>query len=108
MRTCRAHHTLVTVDGCPQCRHSFRDILGASGLVIVRPPHVEDEYDLPGSEKPRCQSMTADANEGSSEISCVRPHRHEGDCESLRGTLWDHDPEGTGCCDDLPDALSEA
>ena len=100
MRICRTHNTLVTTTECPQCRRGFRDILGASDLVIVRPPNVEDEYDLPGSESVRCQAMTADACGGFSEISCVRPHGHEGDCESLQGSLWDHDPEATGCCED--------
>jgi hypothetical protein len=100
MRLCRTHNTLVTISECPQCRRGFRDVLGASDLVIVRPPNVEDEYDLPGSESPRCQAMTADANEGFSEIGCVRPQGHEGDCESLQGSLWDHDPDATSCCDD--------
>lgn len=98
MQICRAHNTLNTTGECAQCRRGFRNILGASNLVIVRPPNVEDEYDLPGSESPRCQAMTADAKEGHSEVSCVRPPRHEGDCESLWGALWDHDPEDTGCC----------
>jgi len=101
MRICRTHDTLVTINGCPQCRRGFHDVLGASDLVIVRPPNVEDEYDLPGSESPRCQAVTADANEGFSEISCARAqHVDQGDCESLQGSLWDHDPETTNCCDD--------
>lgn len=101
MKICPTHNTLIQatdIHGCPTCRQEFTGILGASGLVTVRPPHVEDVYDLPGTENPGCQSMTADAAEGHSEVSCVRPHRHEGDCESLAGTLWDHDHD-TGCCD---------
>jgi hypothetical protein len=97
MRICSVHNILVANE-CPQCRRDFRNVLGVSDLVIVRPPHVEDVYDIPGSQDLGCQAMTASASEGHSEVSCVRPLRHEGDCESLAGTLWDHDHD-TGCCD---------
>ena len=91
-KLCPVHLTpLFPVDGCARCRREFRGVLGASGLV-------EDIYDIPGSDGPRCEALTAIAAEGSSEVNCVRPRSHQGDCESLHGSLWDHDPD-TGCCD---------
>lgn len=80
--------------------NDFRSILAANGLAIDRPPSVEDLYDLPNTEGPLCEAMTADAGAGNSHIPCARPPHHEGDCEDLHGTLWTHEPD-TGCCGDL-------
>jgi hypothetical protein len=76
-------------------------ILGVSDLVIVRPHQVEDIHDLPGTDGPLCEAMTSDAASMNSEVTCVRPARHEGDCEDLWGLLWDHEDD-CGCHDDDP------
>lgn len=97
MQTCPTHHTPFHTQ-CPTCASQYRGVLAASGLVIDRPPHVDDIYDLPDALSPLCEAMIADGGSANSHATCVRPARHEGDCEDLHGLLWDHEDD-CGCHD---------
>lgn len=95
MRICPAHSTLYEAD-CPACTRDFLGLLGASGLVHVRPSGVLDDRDLPLPTGPTCGGMNHDS--AGNEVACERPERHEGDCGDGTGLMWDHD-ETCGCHD---------
>ncbi len=91
-------HSILFDSRCRACTADYQGVLQASGLTIARPSRVEDIHDLPGTDGPLCEATIAHAGSAHSEITCVRPARHEGDCEDLHGLLWDHD-DTCGCFD---------
>lgn len=95
MQICPTHSILFEIR-CPTCMREYFALLGANGLVHVRPPGVTDDRDLPAPTGPTCDAMTNDSV--GNEVSCERPERHEGDCDDGTGLMWDHD-ETCGCYD---------
>lgn len=98
MQICPAHSTLSEAD-CPACTRDFLGLLGANGLVHVRPPGVTDDRDLPIPTGPTCDAMNNDS--AGNEVVCERAPRHEGDCDDGTGLMWDHEDD-CGCYDNDP------
>ena len=95
MQICPTHSILFEIR-CPPCTREYFALLGANGLVHVRPPGVTDDRDLPAPTGPTCDAMTNDSV--GNEVLCERPERHEGDCDDGTGLMWDHE-EDCGCFD---------